>query len=583
MQKLALSLGNRPIRPMLEMMDPGGWTIDTAAFPGGEIGVIHAPGDRTHPLMRTGTGPGLLRLENGDIIAWSGLPLAAGQKVALTAARDLPALAPTLDGIFAAVGWSAAEGKLYVVNDFLGLQPIYAGDDGHGGWMVATETKAFPYTPDPAGWGAFIILGYPIGRASLTQHAERLRPATQITVTVGTPGIEGANRQVESSRYWQMPQEGPEPPPLDAAEALKANTAAYQALTEANVCLLSGGFDSRIILAALYELDVQGRRALILDHSNLDGDLDGKLARQVARRTATPISYRQPEADFFSSRDYLEYVRAIDGSTPNLYLFISQLASNLKDSGAVWEGLIPALALSTLQQVGDGSFDAFAKQKFNLGSPAVQVFKPTVWRAFVDAFHAEFERTKALYPDSAHGMWQWIVENRMRNRAGVNPTKVYANHATPLMVGASRRLWETAAPVPFRRRQDHGFYLDVFRALSPELTRVPFYSGGTMHRGDAPWLAFTACRVGQQGWRAIAARPRLSRLMRVGRQFGFAPSRFVRHPSLYEEEDDMLDMDVVRRAREDSELRKVVGKQLFHWRATRWIHENRLIPMLQEA
>lgn len=599
MQKLALCLdshcqGGHPVRSpvsarsMLEIMNPGGWLYDTASFPGGEIGVVHAPaaqttGNRAEPLARTGTGPGLMRLDNGDIIAWSGLPLAEGKRVNLSAASDLPALAPTLDGIFAAIGWSAAEQKLYVVNDFLGLQPLYVGDDGAGGWIAATETKAFPYTPDPAGWGAFIILGYPIGRASVTRHAERLRPATVLTVAAGGQGARLANRQIETSRYWQMPEEGPEPAPEAAAEALTANTAAYQALTDANVCLLSGGFDSRIILAALHKLDVEGRRALILDHSNLDGDLDGKLARQVARRTRTAIHYQRPDAAFFSSRDYLEYVRAIDGSTPNLYLFISQLASTLRGSGAVWEGLIPALALSTLQQVGDGSFDAFAKQKFNTGTPVVQMFRPAAWRSFVDAFHAEFERTRALYPDTAHGMWQWIVENRMRNRAGVNPTKVYANHATPLMVGASRRLWETAAPVPFRRRQDHGFYLDVFRALSPELTRVPFYSGGTMHRGDAPWLAYTACQLTQKGWRAIAGRPRLSRLVRVGEKFGFAPSRFVRHPALYEEEDDTLDMDVVRRAKDDIGLRKVIGKQLFHWRAARWIHEDRLFSTLQET
>jgi len=588
MQKLALRLGSeqpghRPVRAMLDMMNPGGWLCDAAAFPGGEIGVIHAPDNHTGPLARTGAGPGLIRLENGDIIAWSGLPLAEGQTIRLSAASGLPALAPRLDGIFAAVGWSAAERKLYVVNDFLGLQPLYTGDDGAGGWIAATETKVFPYTPDPAGWGAFVILGYPIGRASLTAHAERLRPATCLTITAGVPGVGAANRQMEASRYWTMPEEGAEPPPAEAAEALKANTAAYQALTEASVCLLSGGFDSRIILAALYELDVRGRRALVLDHSNLDGDLDGKLARQVAKRTNTPVHYRRPDEDFFSSTAYLDYVRAIDGSTPNLYLFIAQLASTLKGSGAAWEGLVPALALATLQQVGDGGFDAFARQKFNLGTPIAQVFRPAVWRGFVEAFHAEFERTRALYPNTSHGMWQWIVENRMRNRAGVNPTKVYANHAAPLMVGASRRLWETAAPVPFRRRRDHGFYLDVFRALSPRLAQVPFYSGGALHRGDAPWPAYALCRATQNGWRAIAARPRLSRLMQVGRKFGFAPSRFVRHPSLYAEEDDMLDMDAVRRASEDAALRKVIGKQLFHWRAARWIHEDRLFSMLQEA
>lgn len=582
MQKLAVRLGGQPVRPLLDTMNPGGWKADIASFPGGEIGVVHAPDLQTAPLANAGIGPGLLRLDNGDIIAWSGLPLAPNSKLWVPRACDLPNVAPRLDGIFAAIGWSAAEQKLYVVTDFLGLQPLYIGEP-QGRWTAATETKAFPYAPDPAGWGGFITCGHVIGRGSMTLHAERPRPASILTVTPASPAS-GTRPKVERRCYWQFPAQGAkEPSAEEAVDALLENAAAYQALAEDNVCLLSGGFDSRIILAALYELDVRGRRALVLDHSNLDGDLDGKLARQVAKRTNTPVHYRRPDEDFFSSTAYLDYVRAIDGSTPNLYLFIAQLASTLKGSGAAWEGLVPALALATLQQVGDGGFDAFARQKFNLGTPIAQVFRPAVWRGFVEAFHAEFERTRALYPNTSHGMWQWIVENRMRNRAGVNPTKVYANHAAPLMVGASRRLWETAAPVPFRRRRDHGFYLDVFRALSPRLAQVPFYSGGTLHRGDAPWPAYALCRATQNGWRAIAARPRLSRLMQVGRKFGFAPSRFVRHPSLYAEEDDMLDMDAVRRASEDAALRKVIGKQLFHWRAARWIHEDRLFSMLQEA
>ena len=135
MQKLAVRLGSKPVRPILERMNPGGWTIETAAFPGGELGVIHGPRADAAPMARTGTGPGLMRLDNGDIIAWSGLPLAKGQQVKIRSARDLATVARELDGVFAAVGWSQEDGRLYATVDFLGLQPFYYGDTPDG-WMA---------------------------------------------------------------------------------------------------------------------------------------------------------------------------------------------------------------------------------------------------------------------------------------------------------------------------------------------------------------------------------------------------------------------------------------------------------------
>ncbi|HEY4546363.1 MAG TPA: hypothetical protein VIG90_08085 [Pedomonas sp.] len=588
MQKLAVRLSSQPVRPLLERMDPGGWVYDTAAFPSGEIGVIHAPvthgqGDRTALMQRTNTGPGLIRLENGDIIAWSGLPLAEGQKVKLTAARDLPKLAPELDGVFAAIGWSASEGRLYVITDFLGLQPVYVGDDGQGGWMAANETKVFPYTPDAASWGAFIAFGQSIGRSTATQHAERLRPATVLAITPGLPGVEGANRQIETSRYWETPDEGSEPPTRAIVELLKDNTAAYHGLVDDSVFLLSGGFDSRAIFAALHELGVKEKKALILSHYEEDADLDGKLAALVARRTNTPIDYRQPDRDFFSSTAYLDYIDAIDGGTPNLYMFIAQLSSVIQHCGAVWEGLIPPLALRAPLQTGDGSFETFHKTMFKTGGEAVKIFKPSVRTAFRDAFEAEFERTKTFYPNQPHGVWQWVVENRMRNRTGVNPTKVYINHVTPLMVGASRPFWKLAATIPFNRRRDYHYYVDVFRTLTPELTRIPFSSGSVLHRGDAPWLTFKRYKAIQDIWRAVQRRPRLAKLLGLDQEMYFTPSRYVGHAALYREEDDLLDMDVVRRAETDDALREQVGKLLFHWRTTRWVHENRLHETLEAA
>lgn len=569
MQKLAVSVGSRPVRPLLKTMDPGGWTIETASFPGGEIGVVHAPAERNGLMAKTGTGPGLMRLDNGDIIAWSGLPLAPKQQVKLKAAADLPVIARALDGVWSAIGWSAAEGKLYLTLDFLGLQPLYVGD-ADGSWIAANETKVFPYSPDAAGWGGFVIFGQPIGRASLTSHAERLRPAAVLTVTPGTPV------RVETGRYWEMPDEGSrEPSTADIVSVLEANTAAYHSVADESVLLLSGGFDSRLVLGLLHRLKAS-RRALILSHYDEDADLDGRLAALVARKTDTPVEYDHPDRAFFSSRDYLDYIHAIDGGTPNLYMFIAQLSAALDNRVAVWDGLIPPLALRAPLQTGDGALAPFRHERFLTGGQPIRIFKPQVLKHFRDAFQAELERTKSLYPDSPHGRWQWVVENRMRNRTGVNPTKVYVNRVTPLLVGASRPLWELAGTIPFQRRRDYQYYVDVFRTLSPTLSSVPFSSGGDLHRADTPWLIYKGYALQQQGWRALARRPRLARMIGIAHDASFAPSRFMEHPALYNEEDDMLDMDVVRRMETDDALRASNGKLLFHWRTTRWVHENRL-------
>lgn len=586
MQKLAVGLGSQTIRPLLKTMDPGGWIIDTAAFPGGEIGVVHARPDKAVALARTGAGPGLLRLSNGDVVAWAGLPLADGRKVTLTAARDLPKLAPGLDGMFAAIGWSAQDRRLYIITDFLGLQPVYVGHDFAGGWVAASETKVFPYEPDPAGWGGFIAFGHTIGSVTLTQAARRLRPASVLTVT--PPGTPDAKPRIQTACHWRMPDEGREPPLQEVVAALEASTAAYQALAGENLCLLSGGFDSRLILGLLHRLNGRGEegrglRAFTLSNHDQDADMDGLIAARVARHTGTPLHYFRHDRDFFSTAAYLDYVWAIDAATPNMHLFIAQLASTLQDKGAVWEGVLPAIALRSPLQTGDGGFDTLYRSKKKVNPTAIRIFKPEVRKAFLDAFEQEFAYTRSFFPETPHGVWQWVIEHRVRNRSGVNPTKVYPNHAATLLLGSSRRVWELVASVGYERRKQYRYYIDVFRAVAPDMARIPFYSEGTLHRADAGWIDYTACRLGQKAWRALAGRPFLARACGVHRKFGFIPSRFVRHPAIFQEEDDMLDMDFVRRIESDDQLRAQAGKLLFHWRAARWLHEDRLHATLLPA
>lgn len=569
MRKFAVSVGGG-VAALLERMNPGGWKSEIASFEGGELGVVYAPlsAVASHPLL----SQPIIRLDSGDLIAWAGLPLGA-DAAACRCAADIHDLARRLDGAFAAVGWSASERCLYLASDFLGLQPMYFGE-AQGVWQAASETKAFAYAPDAAGWGAFLRCGHPIGRASLTRNAERIEAGTNIKVEFA----EG--RRMSRERYWQWPTGSRIPSHDELLAALEANVAAYHGVAPQAVCLLSGGFDSRLIVGLLRRQGL-ATRGLIVSHADENGNQDAILARKVATRAGIAAEMRHPDPDFFSSRRYLDYVWAIDGATSNLYLFIAQIQQFL-DGTPVWEGLIPAHTLRTVHQPPDGGFAAFRRRECAPENEAWKIFKPAFRKDMTEAFETEFARTRAQHPDDSFGMWQWIVENRMRNRTGVNPLKVYANCALPLLAGSSQSFWRAVATLPYEVRHDYRYYLDFFASAFGDLTDIPFDSGGELYGSwrSQPRLAYH--RLRSRCYLELDRRPRLKRLLGFSGH-GFKPSCFLQARPLWEEDDDHLDMDFVRAAARDAARARKISTTLFHWRTARWVHENRLYPTLAGA
>jgi hypothetical protein len=570
MRKFAISVGGK-VSTLLERMNPGGWKTEIAPFEGGELGVAYAPSPEvaSHPLL----SQSIIRLDNGDLIVWSGLPLGADRADVCRRAADIHDLARRLDGAFAAVGWSAGERCLYLASDFLGLQPIYIGESG-GIWQAASETKAFAYVPDPAGWGAFLRCSHPIGRASLTHNAERVEAGTNIRVELAEGG------RLSRERYWQWPAESRIPSHDALLAALEANVAAYHSVAPQAVCLLSGGFDSRLIVGLLRRQGI-ATRGLIVSHADENGNQDAKLAQKVAACAGIAAEMRHPDPDFFSSRRYLDYVWAIDGATSNLYLFIAQIQQFL-DGAPVWEGLIPAHTLRTVHQPADGGFAAFRGLECAPENERWKIFRPAFRKEMAEAFEAEFARTRAQHPDDSFGMWQWIVENRMRNRTGVNPLKVYANRALPLLAGSSQSFWRAVATLPYEVRQDYRYYLDFFVSVFGDLANIPFDSGGELYGSwrSQPRLAYY--RLRSRCYHELNRRPRLKQLLGRG-MHGFKPSRFLQARPLWEEEDDHLDMDFVRAAARDAARARKIAPILFHWRTARWVHENRLYAVLHDT
>ena len=223
-----------------------------------------------------------------------------------------------LDGAFAGLMWDAQNGKMVVVTDFLGVQPLYMVR-GEGLLLLATDLKAMPASGlvavemDPATWGAFITFGHSIGDGTQLASVRRVEPACSLV-------YDPTDDSLEASTHWQWPSEQAdltldklETGPL--VESMRREIRAYREHTTKSTVLLSGGFDSRFLLALLREegLDVP---ALALTHKDELWDTDGRLAGAVARRLGVAHEIVTSPRSFYGSKAFLEYLVMSEVAVP---------------------------------------------------------------------------------------------------------------------------------------------------------------------------------------------------------------------------------------------------------------------------
>jgi hypothetical protein len=398
-----------------------------------------------------------------------------------------------LDGAFAAVMWHETARKLAIVTDILGMQPVYVHRRA-GLVAIASEVSAltsaglFEYAPDPAGWGAFLLFGHTIADRTLALDVTRM-PAASITV------YEPDADRLTVSSYWAWPQAIPAAHVDDST----LDGLGDQIVGELRACLthhprpvlcLSGGYDSRLILAALDEIG-HTPIALTLSHPDEQFDLDGKLANRVARAFQLEVITRTPDGDFFSSDAYLDYVRTSGLASPSLYLFIAQLASRIgSDVEAIWDGIFPGCALFPVHQ-HPGGFEAYLKHAAPTDNPlwiaAQQLFQPEFVRHVRTAFLEALAVERARYSDDELGVSQFVVLNRTRHRIAANPLQAFSNDVIPLTPGSSRVFWTTAAAIPTAAKRDHRLYRRLFERRFPKALRVPAVSAGAIDLLTSPF------------------------------------------------------------------------------------------------
>ena len=243
----------------------------------------------------------------GDPLLSTNVPGGRGSEIArlheewLSGSFDVTASAT---GCFAGVSYNERTRRLSLVADKLGLRPIYYAITDEvvyfaGALRVLEALDALPKVVDVLGALETVSLGYPLGDRTPYRDVHAIRDAEVVVLD---------NREVRRSRYWSIAQV-----PEDRISVVDAAVRVHSLFTRAidrrlgndrtSVAFLSGGLDSRCMVAALVERGVSLHTFNFANEGTKDQVLGDAFAAAVGTvhsrtpRPADPIHWAVTMAD----------------------------------------------------------------------------------------------------------------------------------------------------------------------------------------------------------------------------------------------------------------------------------------------
>jgi len=350
------------------------------------------------------------------------------------------ALLPKLRGMFAFGVWDAAQGRLWLVRDRLGVKPLYyAAVDGEiafASTQNAVAAAGFCDGVDPQAVLEFLHYGFVSEDRSIRQGIRKVHPGTV---------VEWRNGSDYSRRYWSMPDVDTHSrvrfeDAVDAAEELILEATRLRLYADVPIgVLLSSGIDSTLVCWAMAKLNVNVRSFTVSTPGDpADESAD---AERIAQGLGIPH----------------QIVPLAREATPDLDMLVDAYGEPFAASSAlgvlrVSQAVKP---FATVLLTGDGGDDVF------LGYP----------------FHKSFwvtERFARLLPSAATALWRPVHYQVGARRSPWRRARNFLDFVTG-GIGAVTRL-ENGLP-----------YLETHRMLGPRL------DGRTLPERDAP-LSVSAAR-----------------------------------------------------------------------------------------
>lgn len=232
--------------------------------------------------------------------------------------QTLDRLIAQMDGTFVIAIYDRGADKLSIYNDRWGLYPMYYMEND-GVFYYSQEAKAFidirRLEPDYTGIAEYLTFDYCLEDRTFFKDIKYMIPAQKIEVCVG---------QIKKSIYWEMP--------VALGKKKKSKSAYVRELHDIyeesvlirksrknNIIGLTGGFDSRLILAIL-----NGKNTVTYNFGNM-GSGDQVDALALAKEYGTDHHYMTFEGLNFM-KDARDIVWMSDGQCPCERFYVLETA-----------------------------------------------------------------------------------------------------------------------------------------------------------------------------------------------------------------------------------------------------------------
>lgn len=312
------------------------------------VGVSLRPGERSDVAID--------RLR-GTAVVVAGRPVDPDRGRVIDASELLAAVAEqgarvfeSLDGGFVALTIDRDRRRIVVVNDRMATLPMHVVATA-GATAIATHGRAAlhltgqPARIDPGGAMEFLAFGHAVGDRTLLENVRLLGPASRIAI-----GLDDGHADVH--RYWDLTFR----PRTRVRESVAADElherlassvrAEIDPLPERSELLLTGGYDSRTLLAYLVREGCPPNLARTWGARDDVPRSDVGLARTIAERFDVPFEFHSYEASTFAeeARDWA---------------LVSELASDNLGNFAAGPGFLrPEGEAPALAFIGDHMFGA---------------------------------------------------------------------------------------------------------------------------------------------------------------------------------------------------------------------------------
>ena len=362
--------------------------------------------------------------------------------VEAVAAFGTTAAVARLWGMFALGVWDRLDRSLLLARDRLGKKPLYVTRLGGGGWLFASELKAFHavdgfrHEIDPRGVAAYLRFGYVPAPFTIFRDTWKVEPGTFSLLRFGRP--------VHTERYWNacdFARVATHARRAEPAEVLvsELDTLLRDAVSRRMVAdvpvgsLLSGGIDSSAVTALMQAQSGRPVRTFSVGFHHEEYD-EAASAAAVARHLGTEHS------DIYVSADE---ARAVIPSLAEIY------DEPFADSSQIPTLLIARLARQcvTVALSGDGGDEVFEGYRRYQRAGALWAAASRLPRAVRRSVGALLTRVPIDWWDSAYAFAEPALPGNVRQlRFGESVHR--AATLLPLVESADQLYWHILSAWP---------------------------------------------------------------------------------------------------------------------------------------